>query len=222
MLKRIISGESRKTRLHDEKGNLIEMSKFLAHAPLALSSGLLRLSIDHRPEIPWIAYDGIKALDNHLTKESRVLEYGSGMSTVWYAKHAKQVYSVEDYKPWYEKVTEILERSSISNCHYHLAEKSSDYAKFMSDDSEGFDLIMVDGSVRSQCIENATNLLRRGGVLYLDNSDKHSGPEGGDTRIAEDHLLKFAHKKNAKITYFTDFAPTQLFCQQGMMLKLPD
>lgn len=221
MLAKIISGKYRKSRLHDEKGNFIGWQKFFAHAPFAFSTGLLRLLVGYRPAIPWIAYDGIETLKNFLTKESRVLEFGSGMSTVWYAKHAREIYSVEDYRPWYEKVKGILAKNHLHNAHYHYADDSLDYQTFMSEDEEGFDLIMVDGSLRSACIASSTKLLKPGGILYLDNSDKHSESEGGDTRIAEDYALEFAHERKAEIAYFTDFAPTQLFCQQGLMIRLP-
>ena len=221
MLAKLISGKNRKTRLHDEKGHFMGWQKFFFHAPLAFSSGLLRLSVGHRPIIPWIAYDAIEILKDFLAQDSRVLEFGSGMSTVWYAKHAGEVCSVEDYRPWYDKVKKNLERQHLGNCNYHFAENVLDYITFMSNDECLFDLIMVDGSMRSACIENSIKLLKPGGVLYLDNSDKHSGPQGGDTRIAENYALAFAHEKKAEITYFTDFAPTQFFAQQGLMIRVP-
>lgn len=222
VFKKIISGDNlRKSRLHDEKGNLIEFNRLVSHAPLALITGLLRLSIDYRPSVPWISYSAIDILEKHLTRSSRVLEFGSGMSTIWYAKHAGEVFSVDNYKPWFEKVNKILTKEKINNITYELKLEPDDYSRFYSDDKEGFDLIMVDGSYRSACVLHAAKMLKPGGILYLDNSDKNSDPAGGDMRIAEDIALKFAADQNAEISYFTDFAPTQLFVQQGLMIKLP-
>lgn len=223
MLTKLFYGEQkiRKSRLHDEKGNFIGWDKFLSHAPLAFSTGLVRISLGYHPVIPWIAYDAIGVLKKFLTKNSRVLEFGSGMSTIWYAKFAGEVYSVEDYRPWYEKVNVIQKKHLLNNVHYHFAENPIDYFNFMADDTTGFDLIMVDGSNRSTCITNAVKLLRPGGILYLDNSDKHSSSQGGDTRLAEGYALEFTQEKSAEVTYFTDFAPTQFFVQQGLMIKLP-
>lgn len=222
MLRKLISGgDTRKTRLHDEKGNFISLSRLFFHGPQAILSGVLRVLFGYRPKVPWISYSAVSVLKNHLNKSSRVLEFGSGMSTIWYANHARQVYAVEDHKAWYEKVQKLIKESKIENIDFFYADTEEDYAKFKHDDKEGFDLIIVDGSCRSKCIENATKLLRSGGILYLDNSDKHSTPAGGDTRIAEAHALNFAEQRQAKVTYFTDFVPTQFFVEQGMLIKLP-
>jgi predicted O-methyltransferase YrrM len=221
MLTKIISGKNRPTRFHDEKENFVGWNRLITHAPLAFSTGLLRLAIDYRPEIPWIAYDSIAILKAFLTRDSRVLEFGSGMSTIWYAKHAGEVYSVEDYQPWYNRVSDILVERGLSNVKYYFIEDSVDYREFMSHDQNGFDLIMVDGSNRSACIANSARLLRPGGILYLDNSDKHSSSQGSDTRIAEKYALEFARQKKAEVCYITDFAPTQFFVQQGLMIRTP-
>jgi hypothetical protein len=221
MLTKIISGDTlRKSRLHDEKGNFVGLNRLFLHAPAAIATGLLRLSTDYRPALPWISYSAINELERFLTKSSRVLEFGSGMSTIWYARHAGEVCSVEDYKPWFDKVREQLNRNHIDNVKYEFAATSSDYSEFMSDDPAGFDLIMIDGSIRNACIARASKLLKPGGILYLDNSDKDSTPRGGDMRLAEEFALRFANDRNAAVTYFTDFAPTQLFVQQGLMVKL--
>lgn len=223
MLEKIILGNKsklRKSRLHDEKGNLVSWKNLFFHAPLSTFTGILRLS-GQRPVLPWISYTAIGFLKDFLTKESRVLEFGSGMSTIWYAQHAGEVYSVEDYLPWYEKVSAIIEQKKLINVHYQYASNEEDYCSFMLNKNIGFDLIMVDGSFRSQCISNAINLLKPGGILYLDNSDKDSSPQGGDMRLAEQKALAFAKNINAEITYFTDFAPTEFFVNQGMMIKLP-
>ncbi len=223
MLTKLVYGNEkiRKSRFHDEKGNFIGWGKLLTHTPLAVSTGLLRISAGYRPEMPWIAYDAINVLGKLLSKKSRVLEFGSGMSTVWYAKVAGEVYSVEDNHAWYEKVDATLKERQLNNIHYDFAQTPTDYANFMADDTAGFDLIMVDGSYRSACIASAAKLLRPGGILYLDNSDKHSSSAGGDTRLAEARALALAQEKLADITYFTDFAPTQFFVQQGLMVRIP-
>ena len=222
LVTKIISGDKlRKSRLHDEKGNFATWENVLLHSFPAALTGILRLSVGYRPEKPWIAYSSIKFLENFLSKDSRVLEFGSGMSTIWYGKHAGEVFSVEDYKPWHDKVSKIIEGKCITNITYKITEDESQYCSFMSNDKKGFDLVMVDGKFRSKCISNASKLVRPGGVLYLDNSDKDSAPNGGDMRLAESFLRDFAKSTNAEVTEVTDFAPTQFFVQQGLYVKLP-
>ena len=220
MFNKIIYGDRlRKSRLHDEKGNIIDAWNFVTHAPMAFSTGVLRLLFDYRPVMPWISYNAIADISRHLSSNSTVLEFGSGMSTIWYAKLAGQVFSVEDYDPWYRKVKFLLDKKEINNVCYAFAE-GRDYYTFTKNQDVKFDLIMVDGSFRSDCIKQSAKKLKSNGIIYLDNSDKHSSPTGGDTRTAENFLLEFAKSKNAKVQYYTDFAPTQFFVQQGMLVKL--
>ncbi len=222
LIKHLISGSDfRKTRLHDEKGNLVSLKNFLLHSPLAISTGLIRLIFDYRPTQPWIAYTSIKILSKHLNPQSRVLEFGSGMSTLWYAMHAGRVYSVEDNKLWFDKINHIIKEKKLNNITYMYTHDHYEYCTFCNSDTEGFDLIMIDGKYRSMCIENVFKLVRPGGIIYLDNSDKDSAGNGGDMRKAESLLRSFSQQRKAKLFEITDFAPTQLFVQQGLLVQVP-
>lgn len=215
----LCGGPGRASRLHDEKGNLVSLKTFIAHAPHAFITGFGKKFFDKRPVLPWISYDAIKVFEGFLDKSKTVLEFGSGMSTTWYAQRAGEVYSVDDYEPWYQKVKSILEERKINNTHYEFL-RGDAYAGYMAESGKKFDLIMIDGSIRGRCAEKAIKLVADGGIIYLDNSDKHSGPEGGDTRVAEEILLAFARERDASVQYFVDFAPTEFFVQQGMMVSL--
>lgn len=220
MLTKLLAGDRvRKTRLHDEKGNFVGFEKLFLRGPSALISGLLRICFDRRPTLPWISYSAILEIKEHLNPESRVLEFGSGMSTIWYSRHAGHVYSVEDSHEWFVKIEHAIKEKNISNVTYKFALETSEYTSFMADDMEGFDLVVVDGTFRSDCVRSAVKLLKSGGFLYLDNSDKDSSGNGGDMRIAEALVREFADATNSSVEVFTDFAPTQLFVQQGILLR---
>src|SRR4051812_14883663 len=47
-------------------------------------------------EIPWFSYAAIDFLDAALRTNMTVFEYGSGGSTLFFAKRAKSVFTVED------------------------------------------------------------------------------------------------------------------------------
>jgi hypothetical protein len=210
----------RKTRLHDEKGHQVGLNNLVFHGPKAAWSwGMMRL-FDHRPSEPWIAYSAIKVLREFLNTQSRVLEFGSGMSTIWYGRHAGEVYSVDHYPLWFQKVQGLLAKEKNKNVHHFLREDPKSYSHFADKAKKGFDLVMVDGEWRSRSAIQGAKLVKPGGVIYLDNSDKDSTSEGGDTREAEKFLLKFAKQKKAKVTYFVDFAPTQFFIQEGMLVQM--
>lgn len=78
---------------------------------------------------------------------------------------------------------------------------------------DGFDLIMVDGEYRADCVEVARSCLRPGGMVYLDNSDVE--PD------AKKNLARLAKERGATIRLFTDFAPTAFFVNQGMLATFP-
>jgi hypothetical protein len=87
--------------------------------------------------------------------------------------------------------------------------------------NETFDFILIDGSQRGNCAKSAVEKIKRGGgYIYLDNSDKHSTEEGGDTRIAEETLLKAVEESGGEVKYFVDFFPTYLAVNQGMLVRL--
>jgi Methyltransferase domain len=211
----IAGGPGRPSRLHDEKGNFVPASRLLRNGPRALFSGLARLTLGIRPERPWISYDAQRVLARHLAPASKVLEFGSGMSTVWYARHSASVASVDDNEEWYALVKGVI--AEQGNVDYRYAASREEYVNVPD---MNFDLIVIDGSYRDACVEVSLRHIAPNGVIYLDNSDKRFDELTGDVPAAERRLLEFAEERNASVTYFTDFAPTQLFVQQGLLVCL--
>ncbi|MGH6786718.1 MAG: hypothetical protein ACREBO_07795 [Novosphingobium sp.] len=219
LLRKLIAGSNtRKTRLHDELGNRISLARLARNGPRA-GLGSLPAKLGYRAVRPWISYDAQAGIARFLDGKKRVLEFGSGMSTVWYAEHAGEVVSIEDYRPWFEQVSGIIAARGADNVRYRFAE-AADYAVLCAAErGGGFDLIMIDGSQREACARLAIELVRPGGMIYLDNSDKAFGPDTGDIPAARRLLLDFAVRDCAEVTRFTDFAPTQLFVQEGLMVR---
>src|SRR5690606_37800193 len=58
------------------------------------------LDQDGKP-IPWLTYSAIYYLDQVLTPNLNVLEYGSGHSTIWYSQRVKFVNSFEHDEEYY-------------------------------------------------------------------------------------------------------------------------
>jgi hypothetical protein len=103
-VKKILAGNQfTKSRLHDQKGNLIDLEGLL-YLPHSLSTTILRLSVGRRPELPWLGYRAIRHLEGLLEPDWKVLEFGSGMSTLWFAKRCHTVVSIEDNEQWYLEI----------------------------------------------------------------------------------------------------------------------
>jgi predicted O-methyltransferase YrrM len=212
----LTGGEAHKSRFHDEKGNLIDFGGFI-YLPHCLITTIMRVGIGYRPVLPWLGYRAINFLDQLVQPDWNMLEFGSGMSTLWFAKRVHNITSIEDYQPWYDKVRSTLNK--VGNVDYQF-KSGVDYFCLDNYPDESFDFILIDGSERGNCAKSALAKIKRGGYIYLDNSDKHSSKEGGDTRIAEDTLLRAVDEIGGEVTYFVDFIPTYLAVTQGMLVKL--
>lgn len=145
-------------------------------------------------ELPWITFRAIDWLDSYLDSGMKVFEYGAGGSTLFLAKRAGSVVSVEHDESFYRIVRDELLRRNINNCQLILRQpepckgSGGTYASFQSkykgwcfesyvrtiDDfpDGGFDLVLVDGRARVACINQALKKVKPGGALMLDNSDR--------------------------------------------------
>jgi predicted O-methyltransferase YrrM len=173
---------------------------------------------------PWIAYDAQAPLARHLGGRGRVLEFGSWMSTIWFARHAEEVVSIEDHSGWFARVEGMMKNAGLGNVRYRLAEEPADYCMPKEEErGGGFDLIMVDGLYRDRCIDTAIALVRPGGIIYLDNADRSNlHPRDGDMAEARRKLYAFAEAVGGTVQWFTDFAPGLLFVTGGLLVKAPD
>jgi hypothetical protein len=204
--------------LHDERGNRIPLHRIVTNGGRALASSLARVAFGYRPSVPWISYSALRVIRQRITGSSVVLEYGAGHSTIYWGMHARQVYAVEDDRKWVDKVGREARERGLGNVTVTLA-SGEGYWKYMVGRGLRFDLIVVDGSYRDQCVACALDMLCPNGMLYLDNSDKTAVP-GGDPRAAVEMLLKASRDRGARLTCFTDFSPGSFFASEGILLQV--
>ena len=96
----------------------------------------------------------------------RVLEYGSGNSTVWLERAGCIVDAIEHNEEWLRKVAPLVSKSTL-----HLRDEH-DYA-----DPAGtgqFDFIVIDGIQRLECVKTVLeyDLLAPNGFLLFDDSQR--------------------------------------------------
>jgi hypothetical protein len=65
--------------------------------------------------LPWFSYAAIDFLTGFLRPSMSVFEYGTGGSTVFFARKVQIVTSTEDNIVWLQKVKERLERTALTN-----------------------------------------------------------------------------------------------------------
>jgi precorrin-6B methylase 2 len=121
--------------------------------------------------LPWYSYPFIHFVEQRLRtrrpERLRVFEFGSGNSTLWWAQRADQVVAVEDNRHWHGYVQKNLP----ANVTYRLAETEAQYIDCLRGNAVRFEVIVVDGSFRERCLDEAPASLADNGVLIVDNSD---------------------------------------------------
>ncbi|HMR18622.1 MAG TPA: FkbM family methyltransferase, partial [Sphingobacterium sp.] len=125
--------------------------------------------------IPWLTYSFLDFLDGRLHNDMTLFEYGSGNSTLFFAKHVKYVRSIEHDRAWYDKVkTSAPENVMIS--HIPM-ENISDYERAITLEPQLYDIILIDGRRRVACLKNAVDQLSERGVIILDDSEREEYSE---------------------------------------------
>lgn len=122
-------------------------------------------------EIPWYTYPAYEFLKSLDIKDRKVLEFGSGNSSIFWSKKAKSVVSVEHDKAWHDKISKELRE----NQKLILCESLENYEKPKQLLDEKFEIIIIDAIKRYECAANVKKYLNinydKGCMVILDNSD---------------------------------------------------
>lgn len=118
-------------------------------------------------EIPWYTYPAIEFLSQLDFSDKSVFEYGLGNSSIFWAKRAKNVISIEDNKKWYDSIY----KKSLKNQQTFLVKNREEYVNFIEKSEQKFDIIVIDAKYRFDCAKKSIAFLKEGGIMILDNSD---------------------------------------------------
>jgi predicted O-methyltransferase YrrM len=145
-------------------------------------------------DLPWWVYAATERVERFLAERggsARVFEYGCGASTLWLARRAGEVHSVEHDGGF----VAVMAGKLAGQPHVHLRHVPArrvtagapatpsgrfghrdldftDYARAVDAVDGAFDLIVVDGRARDACLRQATGRLAGGGLLVFDNSNR--------------------------------------------------
>ena len=158
--------------------------------PLYLARRLQNWIYEQRhPDHPWLAPAAIAWLDQHLRPDMRGWEWGSGRSTLWFARRLASLTSIESDVTWFEQVGSMV--SGLSNVdlrhipleHPEAETYALDYAvlpanatAIVSEPDASLDFVVVDGWYRPVCARAALSKLKPGGLLLIDNTDWKDPP----------------------------------------------
>lgn len=140
-------------------------------------------------DVPWWTYNAIDEVEAWLAPRAhvRVFEWGSGASTIWLAKRATEVHSVEHHAAFGELIQEQLANTPHATLDIVEPEPSEHPAIGSAKEGHGdldftryvrhidvvggtFDLIVVDGRAREACLVAALPHLADDGIIVFDNT----------------------------------------------------
>jgi len=133
---------------------------------------------------PWIVPESLDYLKSIVQPHWYVFEWGSGGSTIFFARHCRHIISIEHHKKWHTWTSEKLRAEGLARKATVLyvpgvkdvphEARFEHYSNAILDyPDKHFNLVFVDGeaSSRGYCVTNALAKVRPGGYLLLDNSN---------------------------------------------------
>ncbi len=129
---------------------------------------------------PWLTPLANQILEGVLLPTDIGLEWGSGRSTLWFARHLKHLTSVEHDKAWHAKIHQKIKERQLpvdyvlcdeqptadpaASPYVGVADRFQDYS---------LDFVLVDGAFREHCALRATDKIKPGGLLVIDNANNY-------------------------------------------------
>lgn len=140
-----------------------------------ISSYKLRQAVDAQGiPIPWLTYSLLDFLEGRLNRSLSLFEYGSGNSTIYFAGRLGFIHSIEYDQTWFD----VIQKKIPDNVELTFVGLEGDrYQNAILESSRDFDIILIDGRRRVECLKNSIQRLTPGGVLILDDSERESYKE---------------------------------------------
>ncbi|MEQ9000873.1 MAG: hypothetical protein RID53_30765 [Coleofasciculus sp. B1-GNL1-01] len=162
--------------------------------------------------LPWYTKSSIRWLDEHINTEMTILEYGGGVSSLWWCQKAKKVYTFEASFKWaiillyhFSRHPELLKkwRLHFSPCEWKpTIDTPKDYWKahrglltdaeiesmeedYLLDLPDKFDVIIIDGAIRLKALEKTQSIIEKQKVQYIviDNTNNKALSREADATI---------------------------------------
>ncbi len=123
---------------------------------------------------PWFTYAAIEMLDQIVVPNARVLEIGSGLSTVWWALRGGKVYSIEASEAWAYRTMEIAKTHGVgSQIEVVVCNDIESALSEIHFASGKFDVVVNDGlEPRGKLGDALVSKLDKGGIFVWDNSER--------------------------------------------------
>jgi hypothetical protein len=166
------------------------------------STGWMRSKREGKPvnedgrEVPWMNYPVIRFLEDRFRKDFQLFEFGSGYSTLFYARLVQRVTSLEHDEEWLRAVRKIVPENVT--LIFWEQDINGEYCQVINSTGQKYDVVIVDGIDRVKCIKQSIEALTSRGVILLDDSQREDYREGID----------YAKEKGFRALDFEGLKPT--------------
>jgi len=144
-----------------------------------LPAALVRARFGSTPERPWIVPQAIGWLGRRIRSDWKVVELGSGRSTLWLGRHAGRVVAYEDNPWWVGRAREMIAGAGLENVEIRERPVTAYADELAALPDASIDLLVIDflespEAERCDAVRAGMGKIRPGGLLLLDDSDRPS------------------------------------------------
>lgn len=122
---------------------------------------------------PWLTYGAIIALEAIVSKKMKVLEFGGGGSTIFWARNCQSVKTYETDPEWYAKITQRVADLDLKNVELLYCDRRQTRLGLESEPDNYYDIVLIDSDPRRSTRFNLANQsitkIKIGGWLIIDN-----------------------------------------------------
>jgi hypothetical protein len=128
----------------------------------------LRSSVNVKNEpLPWFTYPATEFLNQLDLSEAYIFEWGSGNSSKYFSSRCKKLISIEHDLNWYE-----IQKFNLTENQQLIHAQERFYAETICEINNEYDIIIIDGILRGECLKNAIQYIKLDGLIIYDNSDR--------------------------------------------------
>ena len=150
-----------------------------------------------------------KKFEEHANRNSTMLEWGSGLSTIYLSRIVKHVYAIEHNHLWYTKVQDWIKGLNITNVTllYRPYPPDVSYINAPYELNMRFEIIEIDGRLRNFCFEVARRLILENGLIIFDDINEAQYKVTRENYLLQPPLVSrtqtFAGRPGGKATSIT-------------------
>lgn len=112
-----------------------------------------------KPE-PWFTFSAIDFLKDKLSSDLKILEWGSGSSSLWFAKNGCDVTSIEHNEEW----ANIVKGMKSEKINLIVSSTKDDYVKPDINFST-INVFLIDGIYRNECASYLAGLIKSNKII---------------------------------------------------------